>query len=99
MNVVTEIKTSLLTICVGDVFSNGRMPYHLKVVNIEVEIPCNQVEAFTLACNVEYLLQALQTISSEKIAIKMISNQRPIVVVGAEDTIHSNLQLILPVRV
>ncbi|MFK4316759.1 DNA polymerase III sliding clamp (beta) subunit (PCNA family) [Bacillus sp. RC218] len=52
-----------------------------------------------MACNVEYLLQALQTISSEKIAIKMISNQRPIVVVGAEDTIHSNLQLILPVRV
>ncbi|QWG70495.1 hypothetical protein EXW32_29675 (plasmid) [Bacillus mycoides] len=37
MNVVTEIETSLLTICVGDVFSNGRMPYHLKVVNIEVE--------------------------------------------------------------
>ncbi|EEL67786.1 MULTISPECIES: hypothetical protein [Bacillus] len=37
MNVVTEIETSLWTICVGDVFSNGRMPYHLKVVNIEVE--------------------------------------------------------------
>ena len=44
-------------------------------------------------------LQALQTITSETIAIKMISNQRPIVVVGAEDTTHSNLQLILPVRV
>ncbi|MFK4316758.1 MULTISPECIES: hypothetical protein [unclassified Bacillus (in: firmicutes)] len=37
INVVTEIETSLWTICVGDVFSNGRMPYHLKVVNIEVE--------------------------------------------------------------
>ncbi|EJR26818.1 MULTISPECIES: hypothetical protein [Bacillus cereus group] len=37
MNVVTEIETSLWTICVGDVFSNGRMPYHLKVVKIEVE--------------------------------------------------------------
>jgi hypothetical protein len=37
MNVVTEIETSLWTICVGDVFSNVRMPYHLKVVNIEVE--------------------------------------------------------------
>ncbi|MGW5955924.1 hypothetical protein [Bacillus mycoides] len=37
MNVVTEIETSLWTICVGDVFSNGRMPYHLKVINIEVE--------------------------------------------------------------
>ncbi|ARJ25495.1 hypothetical protein B7492_31040 (plasmid) [Bacillus mycoides] len=37
MNVVTEIETIPWTICVGDVFSNGRMPYHLKVVNIEVE--------------------------------------------------------------
>lgn len=84
--------------------SEGKESIHLKPQNSQVgtasvEIPCNQVEAFTLACNVEYLLQALQTISSEKIAIKMISNQRPIVVVGAEDTIHSNLQLILPVRV
>ncbi len=32
MNSVTEIETSLWTICVGDVFSNGRMPYHLKGV-------------------------------------------------------------------
>ncbi|WP_182813543.1 DNA polymerase III subunit beta [Bacillus sp. ME78] len=84
--------------------SEGKESIHLKPQNSQVgtasvEIPCNQVEAFTLACNVEYLLQALQTITSETIAIKMISNQRPIVVVGAEDTTHSNLQLILPVRV
>jgi 1,2-phenylacetyl-CoA epoxidase PaaB subunit len=37
MNNVTEIETSLWTICVGDIFSNVRMPYHLKVVKIEVE--------------------------------------------------------------
>jgi DNA polymerase-3 subunit beta len=84
--------------------SEGKESIHLKPQNSQVgtasvEIPCNQVEEFTLACNVEYLLQALQTITSETIAIKMISNQRPIVVVGADDTTHSNLQLILPVRV
>ncbi|MED3213909.1 hypothetical protein P4495_28145, partial [Bacillus thuringiensis] len=37
MSSVTEIETSLWKICVGDIFSNGRMPYHLKVVKIEVE--------------------------------------------------------------
>ncbi len=34
MNNVIEIETSLWTICVGDIFSNGRMPYHQKCVEI-----------------------------------------------------------------
>ncbi|PGT07269.1 DNA polymerase III subunit beta [Bacillus cereus] len=74
-------------------------PKNSQVGTASVEIPCDQEETFTFACNVEYLLQALQTIPSEAITIKIINNQRPIVIVGADDKTNSNLQLILPVRV
>ncbi|PEB54526.1 DNA polymerase III subunit beta [Bacillus sp. AFS098217] len=74
-------------------------PQNSQVGTASVEIPCNQVEPFTLACNVDYLLQAIQTIQGENIIMKIINNERPIVIVDADDKSSTNTQLILPIRV
>ncbi|PEU18140.1 MULTISPECIES: DNA polymerase III subunit beta [unclassified Bacillus (in: firmicutes)] len=75
------------------------IPQNSQVGTASVEIPCNQVEPFTLACNVDYLLQAIQTIQGDSIMLRLINNQRPIVIVDADDKSSTNTQLILPIRV
>lgn len=82
----------------GGEFINFK-PQNSQVGTASVEIPCNQVEPFTLACNVDYLLQALQTIQGDNIMMKIINNQRPFVIVDADDKSSTNTQLILPIRV
>lgn len=51
MNYVKEIQTSGWHICVGDVFTNGRMPYHLKVIKIGIDDNEENPDDAKIFCN------------------------------------------------